>query len=91
MDNNKLEDLLRKTLTNLCDAMENIYAFGDACPEGLKRRAGELSEALEDCKCRAWGLLCSASGAAEQAPQADNIKDAIALLEANGFIVGTKT
>lgn len=90
MDNKAIEALLNRIGADIDTAAQNADTLYLECPEEWNEDASELLKMLATCSVKVWELLAKLP-APEQAPQADNIQDAIALLEANGFIVGTKT
>ena len=89
MDNNSLATLLENVIDAVNDAMSNTDSFQDECPECLQPLASRLYASLDVCRQQTQELLKNlpAPGGAPRVA----IQDAIALLEANGFIVGTKT
>lgn len=90
MDSKEIEALLNRIGDDIDTATYNADTFYLECPEEWQEDASELLKMLTTCSRKVWEMLAKLP-VPEEAPQADNIKDAIALLEANGFIVGTKT
>lgn len=90
MDNKEIEALLNRIEAAIDTATYNADSLYLECPEEWQEDASELLKMLAACSGKVWGLLAKLP-VPEEPPQAGNIKDAIALLEANGFIVGTKT
>lgn len=88
MNNNELEE----SLGRLRRALEMADAFIDDCDAADK---GHVHYALlgevKDYFRRAYIVIQRMEDSLEDAPPTGTIQDAIALLEANGFIVGTKT
>lgn len=90
MNSDYLALMLEEVIDALSSAMSSTDSFKRECPEDFESQAERLYVSLATCRAQTLELSKSLP-APEEVPQADNIKDAIALLEANGFIVGTKT
>ena len=86
MDNKEIESLLNRIGTDIDTAAQNADTLYLECPEEWNEDASELLKMLATCSVKVWELLAKLP-APEEAPQADNIKDAIALLKTNGYKV----
>jgi hypothetical protein len=88
MSNNELEE----SLGRLRRALEMADSFIDDCDAADKGGAyWKLLDEVRDHFRHAYIAIQRMEDSLEDAPPAGTIQDAIALLEANGFIVGTKT
>lgn len=92
MDNKEIEALLNRIGADIDTATYGAETLYCECPVEMQEAAANLCDNLRACCRRLEKLydLVPLGAEVEEAKQAA-LKGAIALLEANGFIVGTKT